>query len=128
MAPLTLKLLPESFAIHRLHPESQLPPEVFSASFYSVTRSEFELSLVLPERVNIDSTQSEKGWGCFMIEGPLDFALTGILSSIATVLSEAQISIFAVSTFDTDYILVKQAKIEEAKEVLIENRFRVLGS
>lgn len=128
MAPLSLRILPESFAIHRFPPQTQLPAEVFSAGFYSITRTEDELSVVVPERVIVDSTQSENGWGCFMIEGPLDFALTGVLSSISAVLSDANISIFAISTFDTDYILVKHTKLEAAKEVLVKNRFRVLGA
>jgi hypothetical protein len=57
------------------------------------------------------------------VAGPLDFALTGILSALTTPLAEAGVSIFAISTFDTDYLLVKEAKLEQAKEVLVKQGF-----
>ena len=62
--------------------------------------------------------KSERGWRCFKVEGPLDFELTGILSSLAQPLAAAHISIFAISTFDTDYLLVKKENLQKAQEVL----------
>jgi hypothetical protein len=63
-------------------------------------------------------TDCEKGWSCLKVQGPLDFGLTGIIASLASPLAKAQISLFAVATFDTDYILVKSEKIEEAINAL----------
>ena len=63
------------------------------------------------------------GWSCLKIAGPLDFSLTGILADISTVLAEAEISIFAISTFDTDYILVKSEKLPYAKAALLASGY-----
>ena len=73
-------------------------------------RTKDELSVVLPSEnipTDLKDVKTEGGWGCLKIEGPLDFALVGILSSISEPLAAAEISIFALSTYDTDYILVK---------------------
>ena len=81
-------------------------------------RTSDELSLVLPESVEVESDKSDPGWACFKVEGPLEFGLVGILAGISSVLAEAKIAIFALSTFDTDYILVKRDQVEAAKEAL----------
>jgi len=75
---------------------------------------------VLPEEsVRVD-WQAEKGWRCLKLHGPLDFSLTGILAALATPLAEAGISIFAISTYDTDYILVRDKDLARARSVLAE--------
>ena len=66
----------------------------------------------------MDSERSETEWSCIKFIGPLDFSLTGIIAEISAVLAKAEISIFAISTFDTDYILVKSVELEAAKKVL----------
>ena len=108
------------FAICRLPPESPPPSWLFaSTSFYSLTKTDDELSVVCLQRlVPTDLANCEKGWSCLKVQGPLDFSLTGIMASLAAPLAKAQISLFAVSTFDTDYILVKNEKIEEAINAL----------
>jgi hypothetical protein len=83
-----------------------------------MTRTNDELSIVCRENEIPDDVKKETGYQAFKIEGPLDFALTGILSSIAAPLADAHISIFAVSTYDTDYVLIKKAKIADAISVL----------
>jgi hypothetical protein len=77
----------------------------------------------------LDQERIETGWSCIQILGPLDFSLTGILADISSVLAKAEISIFAISTFDTDYILVKSEKLQAAKKALqqAEYRFKNLG-
>ena len=87
----------------------------------SLTRTEDEISLVCREEglATLEGWSSvESGWRLFMVEGPLDFGLTGILSSIATPLAEAGISLFAISTWDTDYILVKSGSFDRAAACL----------
>jgi len=87
--------------------------------FFSVTSTEDELSVVCPAEWVPDGVgKVEPAWRCLKVEGPLDFALTGILASLAVPLAAAKVSIFAISTFDTDYILVKGAQLASAKEAL----------
>ena len=83
-------------------------PEWAHSGFFSMTRTPDELSIVCNEEIVPDGVACEKGWHCLQVKGPLDFALTGILASLAAPLAEAGISIFAISTYDTDYFLVKE--------------------
>ena len=81
------------------------------AEFFSVTRTDNETSVIMDERLappKDESCDVETGWLAIKLEGPLDFALVGILSRIATTLAKVGVSIFAVSTFDTDYVLIKR--------------------
>jgi hypothetical protein len=111
---LTLSLLADNFSICRLGPEESIPPWALAGEFFSITRTKEELSLVCSQEVVPADVQSEAGWRCLMVGGPLDFSLTGILASLTTSLAEVGISIFAISTFDTDYLLVKADNLERA--------------
>ena len=115
---LKLSLLEEKLILHRLDADAPIPDAVLASPFFSITRTTEELSIVLPEDVGLSGTSREAGWACIKVLGPLDFGLTGILAGISRVLAEEEISIFAVSTFDTDYILVKQEKCDRARHVL----------
>ncbi len=77
-----------------------------------------ELSPVCPEHLAVQSEKSNPDWKCFRVAGPLDFKFTGILAGIADILAEEQISIFATSTFDTDYILIKKRNLTTAVSAL----------
>lgn len=103
---LNLRVIPDTYAVCRLKPGSAVPPSVWQAPFCSVTQTPDELSLVIPESLVQAGWKSEGGWRCLKVEGPLDFALTGILAGLTQPLAEASISIFALSTFDTDYLMV----------------------
>jgi hypothetical protein len=115
---LTLTLLGQTFTVHQLPPDADVPVNVLMNPFLTITRTEEELSLVLPDSVDFKSTRSNPGWACFRVEGPLEFSLVGILAGISSILAEAEIPIFALSTFDTDYILVKQEQAQAAGEAL----------
>ena len=117
MKSLTLHLLPGRFAVCRLPPDAPLP-EARSPGLWSATRTADELSIVLPEEERRPEWQAETGWRCLQVAGPLDFALTGILASLATPLAEANVSLFAVSTYDTDYVLVRNDLLGRAREAL----------
>jgi hypothetical protein len=93
-----------------------------------VTRSDDELSLVLPEEAAPAGSVVEPGWRCLKVRGPLDFGLMGILASLAGPLAEAGVSIFALSTYDTDYILVKETDLEKTKQVLMANGHTIAES
>lgn len=115
---LTLSLMPTRLAVCQLDASSDIPKWGLEEAFFSITRTQEELSIVCSEAKVPSSIKAEKGWRCFKVEGPLAFELTGILSSLAQPLAEAKISIFAISTFDTDYILVKEDNLQRAIEVL----------
>lgn len=111
---LNLTLLPELFAVCRLSPDAEIPDWANTGAFFSITRTADELSMVCRQsNVPVD-VRAEKGWRCLQVAGPLDFALTGILTSLLIPLTEAGISIFTISTFDTDYLLIKEGTLEAA--------------
>jgi uncharacterized protein len=114
MPPLNLSLLPDHYAICRLPADSAIPDWASVGLFISVTRTVDELSITCPQVSVPADVQHEGGWRILKLEGPFDLALTGILAPIATALAQAQVNIFALSTYDTDYVLVKDAKLAEA--------------
>jgi hypothetical protein len=109
-----LSLLPEAFKVLKLKPHEKIPLDVLLGKTFSITKTSEELSIVCREEVNIACPHEERGWKALKVEGPLDFALTGILSSILQPLADEKISIFSISTFDTDYILLKEKNIKKA--------------
>lgn len=116
---LVLSTMPSLFAIVYLDPSSQVPSWACERSdFFSITKTVDELSIVCSEVLVPRDVKAEKGWKGLKVEGPLDFSLTGILASLSLPLAEAKISIFAVSTFQTDYLLVKQENFQRATEIL----------
>ena len=117
---LTLSVMPGKLAVCRLEKIASIPDWIIEEDFFSVTKTDDELSIVCYEECVPKKIKSEKGWRAFKVEGPLDFALTGILASLANPLAEADISIFALSTFDTDYLLVKEHNLDEAIKILNE--------
>ena len=115
---LALTLLPQTLAVCRLDTNAPIPSWVEGDRYFSVTRTDDELSVVCTQERVPEGVEAERDWRIFKVEGPLPFHLTGVLASLATPLGEAGISIFAVSTFDTDYFLLKAEKLEEAKKIL----------
>ena len=114
---------PRTFAVCRVRSFRNVNPEA-PGTFLASTGS--ELSLVCPEEaVPPESEKVEPGWRMFRVAGTLDFALVGILAAISSVLSEHRISLFAVSTFDTDYVLVKADCYGRALEALRANGARI---
>ena len=115
---LVLSVLSETLTIHKLSPDASPPEEILKSNYYSVSKTENELSLVYSEVIEIQSLQSSKGWKCIKVKGPLDFNLTGIVAGISDILAVGNISIFAISTFDTDYILVRSQDLYSARNKL----------
>ena len=119
---LTLSVLPDSLAICRLEREAGVPEwagdDIATGNFISITRTSDELSIVCNEQDVPSGVKADRGWRALKVEGPLDLSLTGVLASIAVPLAEAKINIFAISTFDTDYVLVKVDRVAEAIGVL----------
>ncbi len=115
---LTLTLLEGRLAVCRLDADADVPAWATAGSPSSVTRTAGELSVVCPEGSVPDGVRCEKGWRVFRLEGPFEFTEVGILSAVAAPLAEAGVGIFAVSTFDTDYVLVKEEHLGDAAEAL----------
>jgi hypothetical protein len=111
---LELSLLPGRFAILRLASKAPLPNWVTQGAFYSVTRTSDELSIVAEESSVPAGTQSESGWRILKVQGPFVLSEVGVLASLAAPLAAAQVSMFVVSTFDTDYLLVTQEQLASA--------------
>ncbi|MCD8349433.1 MAG: ACT domain-containing protein [Planctomycetaceae bacterium] len=98
-----------------------------SSEFFFLARTPDEVSLVcLSDDVPFDAEKVESGWGMFRVEGELDFGLVGILSRLTAILAENGISVFAVSTFNTDYVLVKKPQLELARSSLIAAGYEVV--
>ena len=118
MRPLDLSILPDTFAIARL-PASVPPPAwADSGTLRSVTRTPDELSIVCRDADVPEDVTAARGWRAIRVAGTLDVSTTGILSGLAAPLAEARISIFALSTHDTDYVLVRDEALGRAVDVL----------
>jgi len=123
---LTLTLLDGLFAVARLDPRAALP-DWAAGDFTSVTRTENELSVVAADAHVPEDVRAERGFRAFRIEGPLPFDTVGVLASLAGPLAEAKISILAIATFDTDYVLVRETDLARAKEALGTRGFVLRG-
>lgn len=123
---LTLSVLPGTLAICRLDGSASVP-DWPAGDFVSITRTRDELSIACAERAVPSGVKADRGWQALKIEGPLDLALTGVLASIAAPLADAQINIFAISSFDTDYVLVKADRLAEVCGVLRRAGHRVMS-
>jgi hypothetical protein len=115
---LTITVHPDRYAICRLEPGATLPAWAGGAEFLCVTRTSHELSIVCSQTMVPESVHAERDRRLLQIEGTLAFTLIGVLASVATPLADAEISIFAVSTYDTDYLLISERDLRRAAEVL----------
>ena len=115
-AIMQIKTLDYDFSICKVEEYSQFE---FKGEYYFIGRTDEENSLVcITENVPDHVIERDDGWRAFRIQGVLDFSLIGILSQISALLAENKIGIFAVSTYNTDYILTKKEKYQKALEVL----------
>ncbi|MGO0905369.1 ACT domain-containing protein [Clostridioides difficile] len=120
-----LKLFLEEYAVCRLSSNSKIPTWIDTKNFYSITKTDDELSIVCSNNNIPSDVKSEKEWRILKILGPLDFSLIGILSKISGLLADNKISIFAISTYDTDYILIKEKDIKNACKILNCNGYEI---
>jgi hypothetical protein len=105
---LTIDILPDNYSIFRFSSESEIPDWIYSSDFYSITKTKDEISVVAFQTDEAAGLQCNRDWRVLKIAGPLDFSLIGIVANISTALSDKKIPVFIISTYDTDYILVKQ--------------------
>ena len=111
---LELTLWPERFAISRLAPGNPIPEWATQGSFFSITRTGDELSVVCELAQVPASMQAQSGWRVFRVHGPFVLTETGVLSALGSPMAEAKLSLFAISTFDTDYLLVASETLSDA--------------
>lgn len=114
----TLTILPDTFAICRLDADTAMPTWATSGRFFSITRTADELSVVCLQSLVPDGIKCERDWRGVQLAGPIPFTTVGVLASLVQPLAESGISVFAVSTFDTDYLLVKAADLARSVDVL----------
>jgi hypothetical protein len=113
-----LKLVPQRLAVIRLDPDDPIPSWASSGTFSSITRTGEEISIFCESEVIPDHLEKIDGWRAFRVAGQLDFQLTGVISTLAVPLAAKQISVFSISTHDTDYMLVQEDQLEDAIDVL----------
>ena len=122
---LTLDLLSDELAVCRLPVDAAVPNWAWSGELTSITSTDDELSVVCTAEPVPDDVQHTAGWRAFKVRGPLDFGLVGILAGLSQTLADAGVSIFAISTYDTDYILVRDTQLNAAVEALKGAGFQV---
>jgi len=122
-----LDVLYGEFTVWRLGAADALPEGLDDVAPCFIARTEDELSIVGPSSLDLPAGRCEPGWSCLRVAGPLDFALTGILAGISGVLADAGVPLFAVSTFDTDYVLVKTDRLPDASLALRDAGYRMTG-
>ncbi|MGC4053773.1 MAG: ACT domain-containing protein [Paludibaculum sp.] len=115
---LKFRHLEGAWAVCRLDAEEQIPEWACRGRFVSITRTPEELSVVCPSDQAPEGIRVQAGWACLQLAGPFDFALTGILASFLQPLAEAAVPIFALSTFDTDWVLIPQQHLQRALAAL----------
>ena len=123
---LNLIVLPDTIAICQLDADSPIPDWAIG-EFVSITRTADELSIVCRQDQVPNGVQCERSWRCFRIAGRLDFTLVGVIASLTGALAEAGISVFVVSSFNTDFVLVRQQDVAKAVGVLEEDGHNLTG-
>jgi hypothetical protein len=113
---ITLQRVPGEYAVHRLAPGAEIPAAAWDAPFVSVSRSADELSIVTGNGIDIASDSKVGPWLAYRVPGAIDFSATGIMAALTTPLADAGLGILGVSTYDTDYLLVR-ADAGEAAEI-----------
>ena len=118
MTELKLELFEDTFTIHRFSPSAKIPDEVFGEAFFNIVKTEEELSIVCRNSLTLNSESCHQAWSCIKVSGPLELNTTGILAKLSKVLAGERISIFAISTYDTDYVFIPSKKTNAAVSAL----------
>ena len=123
----TLEILQSDLAIVKLKPEDSVPRWA-KGEFVAITKTATELSIVCAQSGIPDDVEAERGWTGFRIAGPLAFDQVGVIASITAPLDAAQVPVFVVSTYDTDYLLIKSDHLDSASEALTASGHRIVTS
>lgn len=109
------------YSIHQFKPGSTLPSWIYSSDFYSITRTRDELSVVTAQTGSeLKEVKTSEGWKILKIQGPLDFSIVGVISEISGILKKKGISLFVISTYETDFLMVKKENVGKTCKALEE--------
>lgn len=115
MRAIELELLPDRLGVARLEPHAPVPHWAAGVEgFCSITRTDTELSVVCDAAAIPAEVAAQRDFACLRVVGPLDFSEIGILATLTTVLARAGISVFTISTYDTDYLLLPRERVDDA--------------
>ncbi|KAA2258615.1 ACT domain-containing protein [Solihabitans fulvus] len=129
MNRLTIDVRPGEYTVARLPQDAPVPPGLFDhPGLVSVTRTPDELSIVCPSEHAPATDQVQDGWRLLTVRGPLEFTLTGIMAALSGGLAAAGVSLFALSTYDTDHLLVKATDLDRAVRALLAGGNEVRGT
>ena len=123
---MNLIILKKRYSIYKFKSDCVLPGWVYLSDFYSITKTKDELSVIAIQTDSIsEKITCSKDWRILKVDGPLDFSLICIIADISIILKEKKISIFTISTYDTDYILVKQNKLNIGIKALRDKKYTI---
>jgi hypothetical protein len=120
-----LELLEKEYSVYKFDKNYSIDINIFESDFVSVIRTKDEISIVAISGSMEHYEKNETGWKILKIIGILDFSLIGIISNISTILAHENIGIFALSTYNTDYFMIKEKDIEKAIKVLRKNKYEI---
>jgi uncharacterized protein len=109
--------LEDCYSIYQLDFDQEIPSQIFDSGFYSITKTGEEVSIVTNYRIDVKNLKADHDWKGFKVAGILDFSLIGILNDITKPLKDNNISVFVISTFNTDYIFVKKEWFDRSIEI-----------
>jgi hypothetical protein len=118
MKSMELAVLPDRLAICRLPKDAPIPQWAVAGDFFAIVRAGEELSIVCPDGHPPAETEADSGWRALKVQGPVSLSEIGVVAALTAPLAEAGIPVFLISTYDTDYLLVKEAKLSRAVRVL----------
>ncbi|MBM4330181.1 MAG: ACT domain-containing protein [Deltaproteobacteria bacterium] len=122
---LKISVRPETLAICQMDKDAGIPDWALTCAFFSLTRTKEELSVVCSQMNVPEGIKKEGGWRCLQVAGSLDFSITGVLASLTIPLAKEGISVFALSTYNTDYLLVKEQHLGKAVQTLAQNGHQI---
>ena len=120
-----LELLDKEYCIYKLDTKDKIDNRIIGDDFISITKTEDEISIVSVSGTLEHFEEKEDTWKILKISGILDFGLIGIISKISTILADQGISIFVISTYNTDYIMVKKDTLEKTIKILEQNNYEI---
>jgi hypothetical protein len=122
---LTIDILPDNYSIYKFESGSEIPDWVYLSEFSSVTTTKDEISVVAFQTDDEAGLKCSRDWRVLKIAGPLDFSLIGIVADVTSTLKDKNIPVFIISTYDTDYILIKQNDLIDAITALEEKGHKI---
>ncbi|AXR06159.1 ACT domain-containing protein [Salinimonas sediminis] len=127
MAIQTLAVLPRPFTIYAMDPDAVIPAQVLASDLFFIGRTPDQLSIILPDTIPLAAQEQDNDWRALELLGSLELSMVGIMAKIGEVLAATKVSIFVLSTFDTDFFLVKNNKLDTAVNALQRAGYTVVN-